>query len=270
MVRPMPHRFRKFWNRRHVLAGRKDFPMSVMDLVRGLRARKDTAIDNYAGAVARVAEDGKVPLETLERLLEAAGKSPEDFAADVERLRRRTQAAQTLRKGPECNSRRKECAKRLAEARAIFDRAEAIFDAAHHEANFEFDAIREQEPQIRESRRYLEETADPRVKESVQQAEKASQEALNLQIAAQTALETAASTVKTIEQRLQDVRTGRVSQIAQHGYIGPEFTESQCREQLDTARAALAAAEKRHDEAQQAAQQAAQKADETRRLQLIP
>ena len=270
MARPMPRRFRKLWNRRHVLAGRKDSPMSLVDLIRGLKSRREAAIDNYAGAVARVAEDGKVPLEMLERLLESAGKSPEDFAADVERLRRRTEAAQFLRTIPDCNIRRKQCAQRLADARAIFDRAEAVFDVANNEATVEFDAIRDQEQKIRESRRFLEDTADERTKVRVRETERALQEALNARTTAQAVVERATSVLRIIEQRLQDAQAGRVMQVGERRHIGPEFTVEECQRQVETARAALAAAEKRHDEARQAAEQAEQKTDETRRLLLIP
>jgi hypothetical protein len=270
MARPMPRRFRKLWNRRHVLAGRKDSPMSLVDLIRGLKSRKEAAIDHYAGAVARVAEDGKVPLEMLERLLESAGKSPEDFAADVERLKRRTEAAQLLRAIPDCNSRRKQCAQRLADARAIFDRAEAVFDAANNEATVEFDAIRDHEQKIRECRRFLEDTADERTRERVRETERALQEALNARATAQAVVERATSVLRIIEQRLQDAQAGRVLQVGERRHIGPEFTVEECQRQVETARAALAAAEKRHDEARQAAEQAEQKTDETRRLLLIP
>ncbi len=244
--------------------------MTLTDLVRSLRARRDAAIESYSAAVARVAGGGKVPIETLEQLLVSAGKSPEAFEQDVERHNRRREAFAHLKDADECAQLRKELDKRMTAAQAALDRATAIFNDEANEFQMQLVAIKDREQSVQENRRYLEDSADPKVIAEVDAAHKAFAEASDARHAAYMEVERVGKLVKQAEQTLVDVRAGKIPLIHRQGYVGPETTEKSAERVLQDKNTALVAAQDRHKAAEEAYESAEHQLAEARKKLLIP
>jgi len=244
--------------------------MTLVDLVRGLRGRKEAAIESYSSAVARLAADERLPVEQMERTLQSAGKSPEDLQRDVERLKKRLESAERLRHPPDSKGITKALDKRRAQAQAVLDAAEAIYDDALHAIRLEMEALRAEEQVITDAKRYLEDSASEDLVARVRAAERVWLDAGKELSAAAGHCEIARNAVKGAERLHEDARTGRVLQISRHGYIGPEVTESEAAKRLENAKEALSRAESREQAAQDAHRQAERKLADVRAILLIP
>ncbi|HEV8378749.1 MAG TPA: hypothetical protein VGP99_07855 [Tepidisphaeraceae bacterium] len=204
--------------------------MSVIDIVRGLRGRKEMALATYSDAIIRAAEGRDVPLEPLERLLAAAGKTPEDFQRDVERLQRRREAARQMRDADDCPGRRSAASRKLAAAQAELDRANAAFDQIAAEVDAEMTAIRAKEQAALDASRFLADSADAVAIAHVRETEQAYSAATRELGIASSEVDRCKHAVEEAEKQLADVKAGRVELIRRFGYIGPETSEESCRQ----------------------------------------
>lgn len=198
------------------------------------------------------------------------GRTPEQFAADVERLERRREAAKRVEEARACVGRRKAADKRMAVAQAALDRAQAAYDEVANDVANEMLAIKALEQAAWESQVFLRDSAAETVLAESHEAGRLGGLAQNEVSEAMTGLQRAKSECEAAQRQLEDVRAGRVDQISLRGYIGPAVTESACENRIAHAKTAMRQAEQRLVAAQQAYQDAQQKAEEADKALLIP
>lgn len=111
--------------------------MGLLDLLSKVRKvqsdRRAEIVASYAGLKAAVADGEEPDPETVARILDEAGKTPEDLAADVEHLLARRKKQEALAGEADARERRRALQAQRDRIEAEFEEARRVYDRAMQE-----------------------------------------------------------------------------------------------------------------------------------------